>query len=36
MEIEEPKEAKLKPEKLPLNVIYEDTDIIIINKEKAW
>ena len=34
MEIEEPKEAKLKPEKLPLNVIYEDTDIIIINKEK--
>lgn len=35
MEIEEPKEAKLKPEKLPLNVIYEDTDIIIINKEKG-
>ena len=35
MEIAEPKEAKLKPEKLPLNVIYEDTDIIIINKEKG-
>ena len=35
MEIEEPKEAKLKPEKLPLNVIYEDTDIIIRNKEKG-
>lgn len=35
MEIEEPREAKLKPEKLPLNVIYEDSDIIIINKEKG-
>lgn len=35
MEIEEPKEAKLKPEELPLNVIYEDKDIIIINKEKG-
>lgn len=35
MEIDEPKEAKLKPEELPLNVIYEDNDIIIINKEKG-
>ena len=34
-EIEEPKEAKLKPEKLPLNVIYEDTDIIVVNKPKG-
>lgn len=35
IEIDEPKQAKLKPEKIPLNVIYEDSDIIIINKEKG-
>lgn len=35
MEIEKPEEAKLKPEEIPLNVIYEDNDIIIINKEKG-
>lgn len=35
MEIEKPEETKLKPEEIPLNVIYEDNDIIIINKEKG-
>ena len=35
VEIEEPKESKLKPQNIPLNVIYEDKDIIIVNKEKG-
>lgn len=35
IEIQEPKESKLKAEEIPLNVIYEDNDIIIINKEKG-
>lgn len=35
IEIEKPKEAKLKAEEIPLNVIYEDSDIIIINKDKG-
>lgn len=35
IEIDKPKESKLKAEEIPLNVIYEDNDIIIINKEKG-
>lgn len=35
LEIEQPKESKLKAENIDLNVIYEDTDIIVINKEKG-
>lgn len=35
IEIEKPKEAKLKAEEIPLSVIYEDSDIIIINKDKG-
>ena len=35
IEYNEPKESKLKPENIPLDVIYEDNDIIIINKEKG-
>lgn len=35
LEMEEPKESNLKPEEIPLNVVYEDNDIIIINKEKG-
>ncbi len=35
IEYEKPKESKLKAEDIPLNVIYEDNDIIIINKEKG-
>lgn len=30
-----PKEAKLKAEEIPLDIIYEDKDIIVINKEKG-
>ena len=33
--VEEPKETTIKPENLPLNVVYEDNDIIVINKEKG-
>lgn len=32
---EEPKEARLEAQELPLNVVYEDNDIIVINKEKG-
>lgn len=32
---EEPKEIDLKPQEIPLNIIYEDDDILIINKEKG-
>ena len=35
IEFEKPKESKLKAEEISLNVIYEDNDIIIINKEKG-
>lgn len=30
-----PQEISLKPQNIPLNIIYEDNDIIIINKEKG-
>ena len=33
--IEEPKETKIEAENIPLNIIYEDNDIIVINKEKG-
>jgi len=33
--IPEAKEIELKPEKIDLNVIYEDNDIIVINKPKG-
>lgn len=32
---EEPKETKAKPENIPLDVIYEDNDILVINKPKG-
>lgn len=32
---EEPKETDLLPQDIPLNIIYEDNDILIINKEKG-
>lgn len=32
---EAPKEVKLKPEEIPLEVIYEDNDIIVVNKPKG-
>jgi len=33
--VEEPKESKLKSEEIPLNIVYEDEDIVVINKEKG-
>ncbi len=30
-----PKETKLKPENIPLDIIYEDKDIIVVNKPKG-
>ena len=35
IEIPEPKEINLKPQNIPLDVIYEDNDIIVINKPKG-
>ena len=32
---EEPVEIDIKPQDIPLNIIYEDDDILIINKEKG-
>lgn len=32
---EEPKEIDILPQEMPLDVIYEDDDILIINKEKG-
>ena len=31
----QPKEAKLKAQEIPLDIVYEDKDIIVINKEKG-
>ena len=31
----EPKETEIVPENIPINIIYEDTDIIVINKPKG-
>ncbi len=35
IETEEVKEIDLKPQEMPLDIIYEDDDILIINKEKG-
>lgn len=35
LEEEIPKEIDLKPQEMPLDIIYEDNDILIINKEKG-
>ncbi|MBQ9297996.1 MAG: RluA family pseudouridine synthase [Clostridia bacterium] len=35
IEEEEPKDEKIKAQEIPLNVIYEDNDIIVINKPKG-
>lgn len=32
---EPPKEIDLKPQEIPLEIIYEDTDIIVVNKPKG-
>ncbi len=35
IENEEPKESKLKPQDIPIEIIYEDEDIIVVNKPKG-
>lgn len=35
IEEEEPKEISLKPQDIPLDIIYEDNDIIVVNKQKG-
>ena len=35
IEEEEPKEISLLPENIPLDIIYEDNDIVIVNKPKG-
>ena len=32
---QEPQEIDLKPQDIPLNIIYEDDDFLVINKEKG-
>ncbi|MGD7407555.1 RluA family pseudouridine synthase, partial [Ralstonia pseudosolanacearum] len=35
IEIEEPKEVSIQAENIPLDIIYEDNDIIVVNKAKG-
>lgn len=35
IEIEEPKEIELKAQEIPIQIIYEDNDIIVVNKPKG-
>ena len=35
IEKEEPQEIDLKPQEIPIDIIYEDKDILIINKAKG-
>ncbi|MBR1802501.1 MAG: RluA family pseudouridine synthase [Clostridia bacterium] len=35
IEIPEPKETTLKAQEIPLQIVYEDKDIIVVNKEKG-
>jgi len=35
IEIEKAKEIKLEAQEIPIEVIYEDTDIIVVNKPKG-
>ena len=34
-EIPEPKDAEILPEEIPLDILYEDDDVILINKPKG-
>ena len=36
VEIPEPESVEVKPEDIPLDVLYEDHDIIIVNKARGW
>lgn len=33
--IEPPKEVKIEAQEIPLDILYEDNDILVINKEKG-
>ena len=33
--IPQPKEANIEPQNIPLNIIYEDNDLIVVNKPKG-
>ena len=35
IELDEPKEVKLEAQDIPLDVIYEDNDILVVNKQKG-
>lgn len=35
IEKEEPKETDILPQEMPLDIVYEDNDILIVNKEKG-
>ncbi len=35
IQIDDPKETTIKPQDIPLDVVYEDNDIIVINKPKG-
>ena len=35
LKVEEAKEAELKAEDIPLDIVYEDNDIVVINKPKG-
>lgn len=35
IEKSEPKEVNIKPEEIPLDIVYEDDDILIVNKQKG-
>lgn len=35
IEKEEPKEIELKPQDIPLDIVYEDNDIVVVNKQKG-
>lgn len=35
IEIPKPKETQLKAQEIPLNIVYEDDDILVVNKEKG-
>jgi len=35
IEEEVPEEATLKPQEIPIDVVYEDEDLLVVNKEKG-
>lgn len=35
IQINSPKEVNIKPEEIPLDIVYEDNDILIVNKQKG-